>query len=413
MESTRMHATPPQPQILTPGLDHAAVINPPPSCAQAVASAEHRTNGILTYLWDQRPDDVLAGDVVIEHDLRSGHSNTTPYLGVCLDGITHHVWARGTPPPVDLHDLGRVVVLGGICLWSASTAWAITAGHRRVPITGYRGRALHHRKRNRRKRIIAVDANPAPTFPEVEGSLRLGTFCAGLAARIPRHVPVVARLDSPYLSYPLYALQAALDGLMPARLLAKWTDLDFARHHGVVRRHARVVRAAMAGRRPVRLDVRPELTRVALHLRADLARGRVTPFEELVDLASQEGQLWKELIALEPPSTPLDLGYLTYIAAALRAGEPVDGRPTLVVIADDPAEWRILERTRKLARQMGTGLPPLGLHPLSRFWVNAGEKSRPDLYAHDPGRYAIDEDGRYIDLFDLGTSLYTPSLPAL
>ncbi|WP_431929994.1 hypothetical protein [Nonomuraea jabiensis] len=408
-----MRATPLQPQTLAHGLDRVALLDPPSSCAQAIASAEQRLTRILAYLWDRRPEAALSGDAVIEHDLRPGRSNMTPYVGVCLDGITHHVWARGTPPPVDLHDLGRVVVLGGICLWSASTAWAITAANRRMPITGYRGRALNKSKRNKRKRIIAVDASPNPTFSEVEGSLRLGTCCAGLAARIPAHVPVVVRLDSPYLSYPLYSLQAALDGQMPARLLAKSTDLAFARHHEVVRRHARVVRAAVAGRRPMHLDVRPELTRVAQHLRANLARGHVLPFEDLVDLASQQGQLWKELITREPPTTPLELGYLTYIASALRASRPIDGRPSLVVIVDDPSEWRILERTRKLAQQMGTGLPPVGLHPLSRFWVNTGDQSRPDLYAHDPGRYALDEDGRYIDLFDLGASLYTPSLGAV
>ncbi len=197
---------------------------------------------------------------------------------------------------------------------------------------------------------------------------------------------------------------------MPARLLARWTDLALTRHHQEVRRQARVMRAAMAGRRPVRLDVWPELTAVALHLRAALARGRVPTLEELVDLACQQDQLWKELIALEPPSSPLEFGYLTYVASALRAGMPGNG-PRLVVFVDDPYEWRILERTRRLGRQLhgGAGLAPLGLYPLSRMWVQPSDRARPDLYSHDPGRHALTPDGQRIDLTDLATSLYTPT----
>ncbi|MEV4079830.1 hypothetical protein AB0J43_06020 [Nonomuraea fuscirosea] len=394
---------PQQPYTLAAGLDQVAIADPPPSWARAIGKADSRLRANLSHLWKGAADHALSGDALMEQDLRPGHSGLTPYLGVHLDGVTHHVWARGAPPSDDAHDRRRVEVVSGVCLYSMPSVWLVTTTGRRISILETRGKDLT-------EPIIAIEADPRPTLPELEGALRLSTFAASVIARVPGDEPAVFRPDTPYLAYPLYGLQAALDGFWPARLLARWTDWALGRHHQTVRRQARAFRATLGGRRSVRIRVQPELVNVTLHLRAALARGRVPSLEELVDLASRHDWIWRGLIDVAPPKTPLDLAYLTYIAAAYRAGQPIDGQRSVVVFVDDPQEWPILERLRQRAAQITAGDPisAIGLYPLSRFWVQPTDEDRPrpDLYAHDPGRQATDQDGCHIDLAGLAASTY-------
>ncbi|WP_346101306.1 hypothetical protein [Nonomuraea maheshkhaliensis] len=394
---------PQQPYALAAGLDQVALAEAPPAWARAVNKADSRLRANLTHLWQGPADDALSGDALMEHDLRPGHSGRTPYIGVHLDGVTHHVWARGAPPRHDARDRRRVEVVSGVCLYSMPAVWLVTATDRRISLLETRGRNLT-------EPIIAIEADPRPTLPELEGALRLSTFAASVIARVPSDEPAVFRPDTPYLAYPLYGWQAALDGFWPARLLARWTDWALGRHHQMVRRQARAFRATLAGRRPVRVRIQPELVNVALHLRAALARGRVPSLEELVNLACRHDWIWRGLIDVAPPTTPLDLAKLTYIAAAYRAGQPIHGQRSVVVFVDDPQEWPILERLRQRAAEMTMGDPvsAIGLYPLSRFWVQPTDEDRPrpDLYAHDPGRHATDQDGRRIDLAGLAASIY-------
>ncbi|HEX4814445.1 MAG TPA: hypothetical protein VFV66_17015 [Nonomuraea sp.] len=340
--------------------------------------------------------------VLVEHDLQ--HGGRTVYTGLHLDAATHYVWTRGTPPPTALPALEDITFITGVCLGSATAVMGITATGHRVPIIGSRGLGIA-------EDIIALEHDPRPTLSEVDSVLRLIPLCAAVARRIPPAVPVTLRLDSPYLSYPLKGLAAAYAGHLPVHLLASWFDIAVARHHRVTRRQIAVAHEALAGSRPVRIHVVPELWRVGLFLRRELAGGRLPSFDHLLDVAGRSDRLWQQLIDIARPSSPLELGYLTYVASWARAAWPTSGRRRLLVQVDDPREWRIMARVRQLAPLLrdSAGEPvdvaAVALYPLSRFWVQPpGGPARPDAHRADPGHLAL-RDGRCTPLLTLAADL--------
>ncbi|WP_305925362.1 hypothetical protein [Nonomuraea turcica] len=390
------------PHHLIDGLDQVTIADPPRPWARAVATAEHRMRAILTYLWDHGPAAALASDALVEHDLQ--HGGRTVCTGLHLDGTTHYVWTRGTPPSTALPALQDITLITGVCLGSATAVMGITAGGRRMPVIGSCGLGIT-------EDIIALDHDPRPTLPEVDSSVRLIGLCAGVARRIPPAVPVTRRLNSPYLSYPLKGLAAAYAGHLPVPLLAAWFDIAVTRHHPVTRRQIAAARAALACGRPVRIRVVPELWRVALHLRRELASGRLPSFDHLLDEVVLSDRLWRQLIEIARPSSPLELGYLTYVASLVRPAWSTSGRRRLLVQVDDPREWRILDRVRQLAPLLRDSadepvdVSAVALYPLSRFWIQPPVRpARPDAHGVDPGHLAL-QDGRRVNLFSLAANM--------
>ncbi|MGV9386173.1 hypothetical protein ACWDRB_60945 [Nonomuraea sp. NPDC003707] len=388
---------------LIDGLDQVARANPPQTLARAIANAEHRMHAILAYLWDRDPVDALTPDALVEHDLQ--HGGRSVHTGLRLDDTTRYVWTRGTPPPTALHALEEITVLDGVCLGSAGAVMGVTASSRRVPLIGSRGIGIT-------EDIIALEHDPRPTLSEHESVLRLIPVCVGLARRIPTPVPVTLSLDSPYLSYPVQALAAAYEGRLPVRLLAAWFDIALRLHHRVTRRQISVARAAIAGSRPLRIQVRPELWRVALYLRRELAGGRLPTFDHLLDKISQSDRLWQLLMEIARPSNPLELSYLLYVAAQWRAAWSTPDRPRLLVQVEDPREWRIMDRARQLERQVRhaadepVSFSGVALYPLNHFWIQPPDgPARPDPHRYDPGHVAL-RSGQPSNLLALAADTY-------
>ncbi|MEV4116849.1 hypothetical protein [Nonomuraea sp. NPDC049695] len=390
--------------------DPSTPLAPPP--AQRVTD---RLRQLVTYLWGSVPDAAVPGEVLCERDLRPGHDGLTPYAAFTTGGRTHHVFVGGRPPQTDIRDLAGIVLLSGVCLFSANAAFLL----RGKPATPWP--IAHAREGRRISRITGLRVDDTLTIQEQEGTLRLPAVSSALAADISPQVPVRQIIDVPCAATMLTLLQHTYTGDLSARLLGRWCD------RYVVPRHTRVAgllqqrleQARPPGSRPVEVEVRAPMPALADCLRRTLLAGRVPSLTSLIDLVAAEGPLWARLIDVVRPASPGELADLSYPAASLQAAHHEPGSPApLVVIVDNPHEHKILRYARTYARALACGDDPvaigpmIGVYPLPRLWTaDRSGRLHHNLYAHDPGRRAVTADGRHIDLADLAANLYAPKGP--
>ncbi|GGO81356.1 hypothetical protein [Nonomuraea cavernae] len=391
---------------LTDGWWHASAEGAPHPLRKATARAARRHQHLLGYLWNT---DVSVTDMVCERDLRPGHETVTAYSGLRLQDATHHVFIGGAPPAdVAVDDLHEVTLISGGCHFSTRAAQLITESGRRVPIT-----SLRHGQVG--ERVVGLRLDDELTISETETAARLPTVGAGVLSRIPPGVPVRVVLDVPHTATTLILLRAAQRGEVSPRLLLQWCDAVAARHPRLARLHAENWRAALSSTpliRPMQVEVSAELETVGAYLRHALSCGRVPATEELVDLVATQDRLWRLLSQVAPPTTPVELAELSYVAAQMRAAVSTRHASRLAIAVENVYETKIQQRSGALARILRAELPDVrfhlvGLYPLGRLWVRDADGGiRLNLHTHDPGRWAVDEHGRRIDLIQLATDLY-------
>lgn len=392
---------------LTGGWWQMSVEDAPPPLRKAASRAARRQRHLLRYLWNS---DVPVANVVCERDLRPGHETVTAYSGLRLRDALHHVFIGGSPPAdATVNDLHEVTVISGGCHFSTRAALLVTESGRSVPIT-----SLRHDQVG--EQVVGLRLDDELTVSEAETAARLPAVGAGVLSRIPPGVPVRVMLDVPDTATALILLQAAQPGEVPPGLLLEWCEAVAARHPRLAGLHTGNWRAALSSTpliRPVRVEVSAELETVGAYLRHALARGRVPSTAELVELVTAQDRLWRLLVQIAPPRTPIELAELSYVAAQLRASISTPHAPRMAIAVENVYETKIQQRSSILARALAAEMPnarfPLvGLYPLGQLWVrDTGGAIRLNLHTHDPGRWAIDEHGHKIDLIQLATDLYT------
>ncbi|MEV1179155.1 hypothetical protein [Nonomuraea sp. NPDC049784] len=364
---------------------------------------------LLTFLWDTAAEPDGATGVLCELDLRPGHDGVTTYAA--LSGrTTHHVFAAGGAPATGtVHDLAEVVQISGVCLWSKHTARLVLEGQ---PHERSIAKAQHGLGRGEQVSGLALAAEL--TLPEEEGTQRLSAVSAVLAERIPPTVPVRQVVDVPCAASMLHLAQLAGDGSLAAALYAQWCERVRERHEQVAALTERRLEAALPrGSRPVTVTVHEEMQPLADYL----SSGRIPDMGTLLKLAAGQSPLWRALIDIARPDTPAKLADLSYVAAELGfAQATADGAPRMVVLVNNPAERKTLRYARQYAPALANypDVPAIGhmagTYPLPRIWMrdHTGQVQH-NLYAHDPGRHAVDDTGQRIDLVQMAASLYTPA----
>ncbi|MEV4841025.1 hypothetical protein AB0K05_41445 [Nonomuraea sp. NPDC049486] len=395
------------PHPLTGGWWQAPADGAPHPLHRAAERAARRQRELLSYLWNTH---VPVADVVCERDLRPGHETVTAYSGLRLRDAVHHVFIGGTPPADSrVDDLHEVTVISGGCHFSTRAARLVTESGRSVPITSLRRDQVG-------EPVVGLRLDDDLTVSEAETAARLPAVGAGVLSRVPPDVPVRVVLDVPDAATTLTLLQAAQHGEVPAGLLLEWCEAVAARHPRLVGLHSESWRAALTcapRERPVRVEGSAELESVGAYLRHALSCGRVPSTAELVDLVAAQDRLWRLLVQVAPPTTPVELAEVSYVAAQLRAAVSTPHAPRLAIAVENVYETKIQQRSSALARALRAEMPnarfPLvGLYPLGRLWVrDTSGAIRLNLHTHDPGRWAIDEHGHKIDLIKLATDLYT------
>ncbi|MEU4576136.1 hypothetical protein [Nonomuraea sp. NPDC023979] len=389
---------------LTDGWWHLPALVEPGPLRRAAARAVRRQQDLLGYLWDT--DAPPAAGALCERDTRSGHDGVTAYSALPLDGADHHVFTAGGPPTPSVRDLQEVTIVSGVCHYSARAARLITESGRSVPIAHLRQGLLG-------ERVVALRLDESLALPEEETSLRLPSLGASLMRRIPPGIDLTLLLDVPHTATALFLLQAAQHGEACPQLVLDWCEAITDRHPRLALLQTERWGAATADLRgPVHVRLAAELEPVGGYLRHALSRNRVPGTPELVDLIASQDRLWRLLVEFAPPQTPMDLADLSYVAALLRAAVSTPDAPRLALAVDNIQEFKIQRRAHSLARRLQHEFPnarfPLaGLYPLGRLWIRDHEGSiRHNLHTSDPGRWAVDDQGHQVDLFELMAELY-------
>ncbi|MDH6630624.1 hypothetical protein M2271_008485 [Streptomyces sp. LBL] len=122
------------------------------------------------------------------------------------------------------------------------------------------------------------------------------------------------------------------------------------------------------------------------------------------------------LLEFAPPTDLSALGPASYVVEELRAASTLEGIGlNLGILVENFSEWKILQQAGRILDQIKKASPSresspsilLGLYPLERM-LNVDYSGKwSNLYFRDPGRYAIDENGSAVDLFNVVESLYS------
>ncbi|MFF4369275.1 hypothetical protein [Streptomyces sp. NPDC001594] len=297
----------------------------------------------------------------------------------------------------------------GPCLFGARAVRVFDEAGGQLDVLSPRKNSLSHR-------LTRVWADPELSLYEYEAVLRQTRAIADVASATPPDALLTVTIDIPRVQYYLYLLDAFRRQLASPGLLLEWFDLVDLRHDRLVdffrdRLHAELKEVA---RDDVTVRASDGLDALASPIRADVARNAVPRLEALLDdLAATGDAAWTLLLDTQPPRDMAALGTASYLVEALRTAVVHEGNGTdLGIHVEDYREWKILDRAERVLdgiRSAGYQTSPgimLGMYPLERI-INSSPARRPaELYYLDPGRRAVDERGREVDLFDAVGALY-------
>ncbi|EFG04893.1 hypothetical protein [Streptomyces clavuligerus] len=308
---------------------------------------------------------------------------------------------RGTAAELD-----GVHVNTGVCLFAHGVLRVRDTDGRTVPV-------LRRSDTGPTTPVRAIEADDRLSLYEYQTILTTSRTVAGIAAALPRRVPLTVTVDIPRVQYYGYLADAFAHGLVPPALMLRWLDLVDARHARLVRIFRSRLGAGLAavGRTAEIVCPTRGLDALGRHYRQAVL-GRTAPrHDDLLRLLDRDGDpVWRAVLRTVPPADATALNDASYAVEVLRGAGVHRGGRRLVVCADEYKELPLRAEVLRLLAALAPGrtFPVLSAHPAGPVWLTDRLGRPTSAYWDDPGPVAATGNGGRTDLLALLDRLHAP-----
>ncbi|MET7605158.1 hypothetical protein ABZS96_22030 [Streptomyces avermitilis] len=268
------------------------------------------------------------------------------------------------------------------------------------------------------RRLTQFQADQEFSLYEFESVLRQTRVIADVVGTLPATASLTITVDIPRVQYYFYLLDAFRNGLVGSGLALEWLHLVDLRHARMTELFRNRLSAGLQGIPSSKVTIRESeaLKDLAPYIYDAVARNASLSLEHALAVLTSKDAAWKLLLEFAPPTDLAALGPASYVVEELRSATTLEeSGPNLGILVENFSEWKILQQSSRILDQIKKASSSrksspsilLGLYPLERLLNVDCSGKWANLYFRDPGRYAVDENGSTVDLFNVVEFLYS------